>query len=129
MDKAEELRRWQTAQDNHEAAQQARLQGFWATSVSRSYYASFQAMWVAVGDPPLRLWKHHGLMQAFCRGQWTDPVLPPTSLTMLYKRLLALYDLRLDADYRALPVESTKAQSGLDTVAEIFRLITRHKTL
>ena len=129
MDKNEELRRWQAAQESHQAAQQALLQGFCATSASRSYYACFQAMWVAVGDPPLRLWKHHGLMQAFCRGQWADPVLLPTSLALLYKRLLVLYDLLLDADYRALPVESAKAQTGLDTVAEICLLIPRHKTL
>jgi len=118
-----------TAQENQAAAQQTFLQGFYRTSVSRSYYACFQAMWVALGDPPLGEWKHGGLMQTFCRGQWAAPVILPTSLATLYKKLLALYDLRLDADYRALPVDPTKAQEGLNTVAEVFQLVTQHKTL
>jgi hypothetical protein len=129
MEKIEEARRWRTAQENQTAARQALLQGFTGTSASRSYYACFQAIWVALGDPPLGTWKHGGLMQTFCRGQWADPVLLPTSLATLYKRLLALYDLRLDADYRALPIDPIKAQEGLNTIAEVFQLITRHKTL
>ncbi len=129
MNNAETTRRWQTAQENHNAAQQVLLQGFSSASVSRSYYACFQTMWVAVGDPPRGEWKHGGLMQTFCRGQWADPVLLPTSLASLYKKLLALYDLRLDADYRALQVNSVKAQEGLNTITEVFQLIARHKTL
>lgn len=129
MDTAEETQRWRAALENQRAAEQALLQGFVGTSVSRGYYACFQAMWVAVGDPSLRLWKHSGLMQAFCRGRWADPIILPTSLTLLYKRLLALYDLRLDADYRALAIDAAKAQEGLATVAEVLQLITRHKML
>ena len=129
VDKTEEKRRWQTAQENQNAAQQALLQGFPGASVSRSYYACFQAMWTAVGDPPRSEWKHGGLMQTFCCGQWTDPVLLPTSLASLYKKLLALYDLRLDADYRAMQVDPIKAQEGLNTITEVFQLIAHHKTL
>jgi uncharacterized protein (UPF0332 family) len=129
VDKTEAARRWQTAQENHTAAQQMLLQGFSRASVSRSYYACFQAMWAAVGDPPLGIWKHGGLMQTFCRGRWADPVLLSTSLAPLYKKLLALYDLRLDADYRALPVGLTQAHEGLFTVGEILQVITQHKIL
>jgi uncharacterized protein (UPF0332 family) len=129
MEKTEEKRRWRVAQENQGAARQALRQGFLGTSVSRSYYACFQAMWAAVGDPPLGAWKHGGLMQTFCRGQWADPILLPTSLATLYKRLLALYDLRLDADYRALTVDPAQAQDGLNTVEAVFQLIIRHKGL
>jgi uncharacterized protein (UPF0332 family) len=129
VDKTEAARRWQRAQENQTAAQQLLLQGFPGASVSRSYYACFQAMWVAVEDPPLGTWKHGGLMQMFCRGRWADPILLPTSLAPLYKRLLALYDLRLDADYRALPVDLAQAQEGLHTVAEVLQMIIQHKTL
>jgi uncharacterized protein (UPF0332 family) len=129
MDKTEETRRWRTAHENHRAAEQALLHGFLGTSVSRSYYACFQAMWVAVGDPSLRTWKHNGLMQVFCQGRWAAPIILPTSLAPLYKRLLALYDLRLDADYRALVVDASKAQEGLSTVEEVLQLIPRHKVL
>ena len=117
------------AQENQTAAQNAFDQNFFGASVSRSFYACFQAMWVALGEPPRGVWKHGGLMQTFCRGQWADPILLPTSLAALYKKLLVLYDLRLDADYRALPIESAKAQEGLDTVQEVFKLITQHKEL
>ena len=49
--------------------------------------------------------------------------------TSSYKKVLALYDFRLDADYRALPIEATQAQDGLDTVQEVFRLIMQQKEL
>ena len=129
MERAEEARRWQMAQENQTAAKNAFTQNFFGTSVSRSYYACFQAMWVALGDPPRGVWKHGGLMQTFGRGQWADPVFLPTSLAALYKKLLALYDLRLDADYRALAIEAAKTQDGLNTVQEVFQLITQHKEL
>ena len=61
--------------------------------------------------------------------RWADPVLLPTSLAPLYKKLLALYDLRLDADYRALPIGLPQAHEGLFTVGEVLQLITQHKIL
>jgi uncharacterized protein (UPF0332 family) len=114
------------AQENHTAAQHTLQHGFYGACVSRSYYACFQAMWVALGDPPLGRWEHGGLMRTFCRGQWANPILLPTSLAPLYKRLLTLYDLRLDADYRALPITLEKAQEAVQTVAELFHLISQH---
>lgn len=51
------------------------------------------------------------------------------SLAPLYKKLLALYDLRLDADYRALSISSEKAQEGVNTVAEVFQVVTQHTAL
>ena len=128
MDKIEELRRWHAAQESHRAAQHALLHGFLATSASRSYYACFQAMWVALGNPPRGEWKHGGLIQHFCLGRWTNPVTLPSSLAGLCKKLLHLYHLRLDADYRALPIAGTKAREGLNTVAEVFQLVTQSKT-
>jgi hypothetical protein len=86
-------------------------------------------MWVALNDPPLGRWEHAGLMRTFCRGQWANPVLLPTSLAPLYKRLLTLYDLRLDADYRALLVTPEKAQEAVQTITELFRLIAQHTIL
>lgn len=74
MDHAEQTRRWETAQEHHKAAQQLLAQGLCKATVSRCYYACFQAMWVAVGDPPLGYWKHAGLMQHFCLGKWASPL-------------------------------------------------------
>ena len=128
MDKAEQTRRWETAQEHYTAAQQLLTQGLYRASVTRSYYACFQAMWVAAGDPVLGWWKHHGLIQNFCHAQWAAPALLPTSLAALYKGLLALYDMRLDADYRALSINQTQAQEAMDTATQVFDVIKQHKT-
>ena len=45
----------------------------------------------------------------------------------LHKRLLALYELRLDAHYRARPIPPHQAQQGLDAAAEVIRLVQGHK--
>lgn len=51
----------------------------------------------------------------------------PTSLATLYKRLLALYTLRLDAHYRARPIRPQQAQDGLDIAAEVIRLVQQYR--
>jgi hypothetical protein len=84
-------------------------------------------MWVAVGDPPKGQWRHGGLMQHFSLGRWATPVLLPTSLVLLYKRLIKLYEYRLRADYSAMPISQAQAQKGLDTVEDVFLLVQRHK--
>jgi len=48
-------------------------------------------------------------------------------LSILHKRLLALYELRLDAHYRAQPVPSQQARQALQTVCDVIRLVQRHK--
>lgn len=127
MDKAEQSRRWETAQEHRQAAELALAQQFYRASVSRSYYACFQAMWIALGDPPRGRWEHLGIIQNFCRGRWADPVMIPTSLASLYRGLLELYELRLDADYRAALVTLEDAQAGMKTVDEVFQLVETRK--
>lgn len=129
MSKAEERRRWQTAQEHREAAQKLFQAGLWRASVSRSYYACYQAMWMALGEPQSGVWRHGGIAQQFCRGGWATPVMLPTSLAPLLRRLFALYDLRLDADYRALPVSTMKSREVLEIVDQVFRLIVAHKVI
>jgi uncharacterized protein (UPF0332 family) len=129
MEQSEQTRRWETAQEHYKAAELLLNQGLHKPCASRCYYACFQAMWVAVGDPPLGHWKHAGLMQTFSLGKWiTMPVLP-TSFALIYKKLLAVYDLRLDADYRALSVTQAKAQEALQTTKQVLDLIAQHKNL
>jgi hypothetical protein len=53
-------------------------------------------------------------------------LLTQQSLAVLYKRLLALYELRLDAHYRAQPIPPQQAGQGLDTVVEVMRLVEQH---
>src|SRR5215831_21155979 len=101
MEQIEESRRWETAQELYEAANTALQQQQYRACAGLAYYASFQVMWVALGDPPQGEWRHVGITRNFCHGQWAEPSIIPTSLASLHKRLLALYELRLDAHYRA----------------------------
>jgi uncharacterized protein (UPF0332 family) len=42
--------------------------------ISRCYYAVYQAMWAAVGEPEKKpRWEHFGIIKAFVRGSWFDP--------------------------------------------------------
>lgn len=68
-----------------------------------------------------------GSPAAFVMANGQIPPIVPTSLAALHKRLLALYELRLDAHYRAQPIPSQQAQQGLDTAAEVIRLVQQHK--
>ena len=39
------------------------------SSVSRAYYASYQAMWAALGDPEEgKVWRHLAIIKHFVRG-------------------------------------------------------------
>ena len=45
--------------------------GDYAGAISRCYYAAYQAMWAALGEPVTkRRWEHAGIIQAFVRGRW-----------------------------------------------------------
>lgn len=47
--------------------------GDYAGAISRCYYAAYQAMWAALGEPVIkRRWEHAGIIQAFVRGRWDD---------------------------------------------------------
>ncbi|MGE0820740.1 MAG: hypothetical protein AB7P18_01370 [Candidatus Binatia bacterium] len=129
MEQAEEIRRWETAQELYEAAKAALQQHQYRACVGLAYYACFQVMWVALGDPPAGAWRHVGITRRFCHGQWTDPPLLPTSLALVHTRLLTLYELRLDAHYRAQPIPPSQAQLGLETVTEVMQLVQQHKSL
>jgi uncharacterized protein (UPF0332 family) len=126
MNASEQARRWANAKDKLRAAQLCFTHQFYGESLTRSYYACYQAMWAAVGDPPFGLWRHGGLINEFCRGQWTSPTLLPTALETLRKRLDTLYRLRISVDYDANPALDTEAQSGLDVIQETMRVITHH---
>jgi uncharacterized protein (UPF0332 family) len=127
MDQEEVLRRWDTAQELYQAAADAFAQRRYRACAALAYYACFQAMWMAFGDPPLGQWRHVGITRRFCHDQWAEPPIAPTSLATLYVRLLALYTLRLDAHYRARPIRPQQAQDGLETAAEVIRLVQQYR--
>ena len=90
-----------------------------ASAVSRAYYAAYQAMWAALGDPPRApQWRHGAIINHFVRGYWFAPTPPPTGpglLEPLRFALHQLYDLRLDADYDGVPIAHASAEEGLRT--------------
>jgi uncharacterized protein (UPF0332 family) len=126
MDADEQARRWVNAQQKLQAAQLCYDHQLYGESVTRSYYACYQAMWAAVGEPPLGLWRHGGLINEFCRGRWTTPTLLPTALVELRKKLDALYRFRVAVDYAAASASSAQADFGLDVVEETLQTITPH---
>jgi uncharacterized protein (UPF0332 family) len=91
-----------------------------ASAVSRAYYAAYQAMWAALGDPPhSEGWRHGAVINHFVRGYWFAPAHPATGpglLEALRFGLRRLYELRLDVDYDAVPISRASAEAGLQTV-------------
>jgi uncharacterized protein (UPF0332 family) len=95
--------------------------------VSRCYYAAYQAMWAAVGEPPKKpRWEHFGMIQTLVRGKWLDPhvtVHGPGVLESHRFALRRLYDLRLGADYRLDDISQKDAKWAVETVQEILAVI------
>jgi uncharacterized protein (UPF0332 family) len=91
------------------------------SAVPRAYYAAYQAMWAALGDPPSsEQWRHLGFISHFVRGYWYEPAHPPTGpglLEHLRFRLHRLYQFRLDVDYDLIALDSTSAEEGVATAA------------
>ncbi|MFN4217808.1 MAG: HEPN domain-containing protein [Candidatus Bipolaricaulia bacterium] len=116
MSKDEQARRWSSAKAKRAAAELCFRHGFYSESITLSYYACYQAMWVAVGDPPAGLWRHGGLMNEFCRAlRQQSP--------SLRKRLDKLYLYRIQGDYEARSLDVAEAQEGLDIADEVLRII------
>jgi len=122
----EKQRRWETAQELYQAATRALDQQHFRACAGLAYYASFQAMWVALSDPPTGRWQHVGISRQFCHGQWVEPPLAATELADVYRQLMALYELRLDAHYRALAVPLKQAQQGLQTAFDVMERVRQH---
>ena len=91
-----------------------------ASAVSRAYYAAYQAMWAALGDPPrAEGWRHGAILNHFVRGYWFAPAHPltgPGLLESLRFGLRRLYELRLDVDYDAVPISPASAAAAVQTV-------------
>lgn len=97
--------------------------------VSRCYYATYQAMWTAVGEPEKKpRWEHFGLIKTFVRGNWCDSRVGSKGPGVFERQRFALrrlYDLRLGADYRLDEVTQREAQWAVDATQEIIILVER----
>jgi len=114
-----------------DGAKTLRDAGDYAGTISRCYYAAYQTMWAALGEPTSKQrWEHIGIIQAFVRGRWDDPTYPLTG-PGLYERfrfpLRRLYDLRLRVDYHIEPMTRELADWALEITQNLLMTI-GHKT-
>jgi hypothetical protein len=86
-------------------------------------------MWIALGDPPAGVWRHGGLINAFCRGHWQMSSALPQGLASLRKKLDWLYVYRIRSDCEARRLSQEEAQEALDTTEEVLRLVAQHTGL
>jgi uncharacterized protein (UPF0332 family) len=122
--------RLEAASRYFEGAKALRDAGDYAGVISRCYYAAYQTMWAALGDPPhKRRWEHIGIIQAFVRGRWDDPTYPMSG-PGLYERfrfpLRRLYDLRLRVDYHSETMTQEMADWALEITQDILTTISNH---
>jgi hypothetical protein len=105
---------WTIALKNYQAAVLTAQHGWHNVSVTRSYYAVFIAMWLALDDPPKGRWEHGGIVEQFVYGQWRTPPMPiARDLTRAIRRLYA-------DRVRLASLEST---TSLTTARQVVRLV------
>ncbi len=96
------------------------------SAVSRAYYASYQAMWAALGDPPTGSWKHLAIINHFVRGYWFEPDHDSCGAGLLEEMRLPLrrlYSYRIKSDYDAEKTEKSAVGLLLGTVSELIDII------
>jgi uncharacterized protein (UPF0332 family) len=109
------------ARENLQAARHAVQQQWYNVSASRSYYAVYTAMWIAVDDPPRTHWQHVGIVKVFAQGHWQSNQMPlPRDMQ---KALETLYKYRLKADYHGRSVRADEAQEAMTTAERILTLV------
>lgn len=97
------------------------------SAASRAYYASYQAMWAALGDPERqKVWKHLGIIKHFVRGYWYKPEHSKTGpglMEDLRLPLRRLYSYRIKSDYDAEDVNRHILWQLLKDVQRMIRII------
>jgi uncharacterized protein (UPF0332 family) len=121
MDPHRQQALWAIALENYQAAVLTAQQSWHNVSVTRSYYAVFLAMWVALDDPPRGYWEHRGINKPFALGQWQTPPRPVERA--MVKAIRRLYEDRLDADYQAVRLTALESAGGLTTAKQVLRVV------
>jgi len=121
MDPQRQQTLWSIALENYQAAVLTAHHGWHNVSVTRSYYAVFMAMWLALDDPPKGYWEHRGISKPFALGQWQTPTRPIEREVV--KAIRRLYEDRLDADYQAVRLTALESTTGLTTARQVLRLV------
>ncbi|MDM8536772.1 HEPN domain-containing protein [Desulfobacterales bacterium HSG17] len=96
------------------------------SAVSRAYYASYQAMWSALGEPLQGNWRHLAIIKHFVRGYWFAPDYRETGPGLLENKRLPLrrlYSYRIQSDYNAENISGNSVKQLLDIVKDIILII------
>ena len=97
------------------------------SSASRAYYASYQAMWAALGEPAEgKIWRHLAIIKHFVRGYWFAPNHPKTGPGLLEDKRLPLrrlYSYRIKSDYDAAEIDRDNLERLLKVVGQVINII------
>ena len=103
--------------------------GRFNSSASRAYYASYQAMWAALGDPEDgKIWRHLAIIKHFVRGYWFTPDHPEDGPGLLEEKRLPLrrlYACRVKSDYDAADISGQVLKPLLSIVKQVISVIER----
>lgn len=99
----------------------------WNSAVARAYYASYQAMWAALGNPVEGdIWRHLAIIKHFVRGYWFQPSHPenaPGLVEHLRMPLRRLYVDRIRCDYDAVQLDKNSAKNAIQVVEDVLKVI------
>ena len=97
------------------------------SAASRAYYASYQAMWSALGEPrDGKTWRHLAIIKHFVRGYWFEPDHQESGPGLLEDKRLPLrrlYSYRIKSDYDAVPVDENNLVGLFQTVKQLISII------
>jgi uncharacterized protein (UPF0332 family) len=97
------------------------------SAASRAYYASYQAMWAALGEPKEgRVWRHLAIIKHFVRGYWFEPGHKEAGPGLLENKRLPLrrlYSYRIRSDYEGKPVDEQQLSGLLETVKQVIQIV------
>ncbi len=96
------------------------------SAVSRAYYASYQAMWAALGEPETGVWRHLAIIKHFVRGYWADSGYSRQGPGLFEDKRLSLrrlYLYRVKSDYDAVDINRHAAEQFLDLIRDLISII------
>ena len=115
------------AQSYLEDAVELYNQNRYNSATSRAYYASYQAMWSALGEPQDgRIWRHLAIIKHFVRGYWFEENHSKSGPGLLEDKRLPLrrlYALRIKSDYDCIAVRKQDVDRSIKIVSEIIKII------
>jgi len=115
------------AQSYLEDAVELYNQNRYNSAISRAYYASYQAMWSALGEPQdSKIWRHLAIIKHFVRGYWFKGNHSKSGPGLLEDKRLPLrrlYALRIKSDYDCIAVRNEEVDRSIKIVSEIIEII------